>query len=410
MFSLRIALRYLFSKKTHNAVNVISLISIAGVTVATMAMVCVLSVFNGFTDLALSHLSHFDPDLKVYPAKGKTIPDGDFLAAEIAKVAGVSEAMPVIEEQAFAVFGKNQMPIAMKGVAKGYGSMMTSLHDKTIIIDGEYLERDSVADYATLSVGTAINLQASPHYCDYLAIFTPKRKGRVNAANPLSSFRSDSLVVSGVFQINQAEYDADMVIVPIENARHLLDYTTEATAIEVKTAPEENPNSVKDRLSPLLGNDFTVKNRIEQQEQSFRMIEIEKWIAFLMLAFILVIASFNIVSTLSMLVIEKRDNIQTMTALGADKKLISRIFMTEGWLISIVGGIAGVVLGSVLTLMQQYGKFIKLNGDPAAMTIDAYPVRLELVDLMMVMGVVAVIGLFTSQATRLFLKRVNIGA
>ncbi len=410
MFSLRIALRYLFSKKTHNAVNVISLISIAGVAVATMAMVCVLSVFNGFTDLALSHLSHFDPDLKVYPVKGKIITGGDSLAAKIATVNGVSEAMPVIEEQAFAVFGKNQMPITMKGVAKGYGSMMPSLHDKTIIIDGEYLERDSVADYATLSVGAAINLQASPHYYDYLAIFTPKRKGRVNTANPLSSFRSDSLVVSGVFQINQAEYDADMVIVPIETARYLLDYTTEATAIEVKTCQGENPNSVKNRLSQMLGNDFTIKNRIEQQEQSFRMIEIEKWIAFLMLAFILVIASFNIVSTLSMLVIEKRDNIQTMTALGADKKLISRIFMTEGWLISIVGGIAGVILGTILTLMQQYGKFIKLNGDPAAMTIDAYPVRLELIDLMMVIGVVAVIGLFTSQATRLFLKRVNVGA
>jgi ABC-type lipoprotein release transport system permease subunit len=221
----------------------------------------------------------------------------------------------------------------------------------------------------------------------------------------MTAFRSDSLIVAAVYQVAQAEYDTDMVILPLENVARLLDYDDEATAIEVKLKSPVNLSKVATQMQTILGDGFVVKDRLRQQEQSFRMIEIEKWITFLMLAFILIIASFNIISTLSMLVIEKSENIHTLHSLGATSTMISRIFMLEGWLISIVGGIAGIIIGVILTLAQQWGGFIKLSGDPSALSIDHYPVRLDVMDLFVVMGLVIVIGFFTAQITALFTRK-----
>lgn len=402
MVSLRIAIRYLFSKKTHNAVNVISLISLAGVAVATMAIVCVLSVFNGFSDLSAAHLSLLDPDLKITPVEGKSISQVDSVISQVSNIEGVEMAIPTIEEQALAIFGDRQMPVVIKGVPAEY-EYTSNL--KSIIIDGDFYLTDSVESYATLSVGAAIGLGATPGYYKYLGIYMPKREGRVNVANPMTAFRSDSLIIGGVYQVAQAEYDTDMVILPFENAISLLDYNNEATAIEVKVLPLADVPDVMVQLQTVLGDRFVVKDRLRQQEQSFRMIEIEKWITFLMLAFILIIASFNIISTLSMLVIEKSDNIHTLHSLGATLSEISRIFLLEGWLISIVGGIAGIMLGVILTLAQQWGGFIKLSGDPSTLSIDHYPVRLDIMDLLVVMALVAVIGLITAQITAFFTRR-----
>lgn len=402
MVSLRIAIRYLFSKKTHNAVNVISLISLAGVAVATMAIVCVLSVFNGFSDLSAAHLSLLDPDLKITPLEGKSISSVDSLIYEIEQIDGVDVAIPTIEEQALAIYGDRQMPVMIKGVPSEYEN---TTDIKSIVIDGDFCLTDSIASYATLSVGAAIGLGATPSFYRYLGIYMPKREGRVNVANPMTAFRSDSLIVAAVYQVAQAEYDTDMVILPFENAARLLDYDDEATAIEVKLKSSVNLSKVATQMQTILGDGFVVKDRLRQQEQSFRMIEIEKWITFLMLAFILIIASFNIISTLSMLVIEKSENIYTLHSLGATSTMISRIFMLEGWLISIVGGIAGIIIGVILTLAQQWGGFIKLSGDPSALSIDHYPVRLDVMDLFVVMGLVIVIGFFTAQITALFTRK-----
>lgn len=401
MVSLRIALRYLFSKKTHSVVNVISLISLAGVAVATIAIVCVLSVFNGFTDLASSHLSLLDPDLKITPQQGKVINNADSIAAVINRVDGIDISIPTIEEQALAIYGSRQMPVMIKGVPDSFGAI-TKI--QSTIIDGDFILRDSLANYATLSVGTAVNLQAFPQKHEYLGIHLPQRSGRINPANPMTAFRSDSLIVGGVFQLEQAEYDADLIIIPLENARQLLDYDSEASAIEIKLSPTASVTNTKDAIQKLIGKEYLIKDQFQQQEQSFRMIEIEKWITFLMLAFILIIASFNIISTLSLLVIEKQDNITTLHHLGATQKMISRIFMLEGWLISIIGGIAGIIIGTILTLAQQWGGFIKLNGDPSAMSIDTYPVRLDISDLILVLGLVIIIGFFTSQVTAIFTR------
>lgn len=402
MVSLRIAIRYLFSKKTHNAVNVISLISLAGVAVATMAIVCVLSVFNGFSDLSAAHLSLLDPDLKITPVEGKSISSVDSLISEIEQIDGVDVAIPTIEEQALAIYGDRQMPVMIKGVPSEYEN---TTDIKSIVIDGDFCLTDSIASYATLSVGAAIGLGATPSFYRYLGIYMPKREGRVNVANPMTAFRSDSLIVAAVYQVAQAEYDTDMVILPLENVARLLDYDDEATAIEVKLKSSANLSKVTPQMQTILGDGFVVKDRLRQQEQSFRMIEIEKWITFLMLAFILIIASFNIISTLSMLVIEKSENIHTLHSLGATSTMISRIFMLEGWLISIVGGIAGIIIGVILTLAQQWGGFIKLSGDPSALSIDHYPVRLDVMDLFVVMGLVIVIGFFTAQITALFTRK-----
>ncbi len=399
MLSLRIAIRYLFSKKTHSAVNVISLISVAGVAVATVAIVCVLSVFNGFADLASLHLSRLDPDVKVQPVSGKIIANADSLVQVINSINGVAKAVPTIEEQALAIYYSQQMPVNIKGVPTDYDGV-TDL--QSIIIDGEWIPQDSsMLSYATVSVGVALTLKAMPGYERYLGLYVPRRKGRINVANPMGAFRSDSLIVSGVYQVEQAEYDANMVIIPLANAREMLDYTTEATAIEVKVAEGFSEDDVINDVERKTGAGYLVKNRMQQQEQSFRMIEIEKWITFFLLAFILVIASFNIISTMSMLILEKEENIGTLRALGASRKMISRIFILEGWLISIVGGVVGIIIGVALSLAQQWGGFIKLGGNPAAMSIDVYPVRVAVGDVLAVFALVVIVGLISQISRRL---------
>ncbi len=362
MFTLRVALRYLFSKKTHNAVNVISTISIIGVAVATMAIVCVLSVFNGFTDLATAKISQLAPDLRVESTEGKTIASPDSLLRAIRAIEGVAAAAPTIEEHALAIYGDRQMPVLMKGVTEAFDTI-TQLRS-TIKEDGTFLLTDSgYGDFATLSVGAAIGLQAHPGVMRALTLNVPRRTGRINPANPAAAFRSDSLLVGGVFQTEQAEFDTDLVLIPLSAARQLLDYELEATAIEIKVSDGADTDRTGHRIAEALGDGFDVKNRVRQQDQSFKMIEVEKWITFFLLAFILIIASFNIISTMSMLIIEKEDNIHTMYAMGAPRKTITRIFILEGWLVSLLGGVSGIMTGVILCLAQQWGGFIKLGGN-----------------------------------------------
>lgn len=392
MVSLRIALRYLFSKKRHNAVNVISVISIAGVAVATAAIVCVLSVFNGFSDLAYSHISLIDSELKITPKKGKTLNNADSLAILIKSVPGVAQAVPTVTEQALAIYGERQQPVTIKGVPDDFNKLVDI---ENTLIDGKFLLKDSVylAGCAVMSVGSAIYLGARPGYDALLAVFVPRRQGKISQANPMASFRSDSLFVAGVYEVSQSNYDASMIIVPLETARKLLDYSSQATAVEVSVNPDCSIDKVRDDILAAAGGNYNVADRMMQQEKAFRMIKIEKWISFLMLAFILVIASFNVISTLSMLVIEKKDNMRTLSALGATSRQISSIFLWEGWLISLIGGISGIVSGIVLVLVQQYGGFIKLSADSSQLSVDIYPVRLESADIIAVTILIAITGL-----------------
>ena len=391
--SLRIALRYLFSPAGHHAVSIISRISVAGIAGATAAIVIVLSVFNGFTDLALSRLSVLDPELRIEPTIGKTINRADSLATLLRAMPEIELAEPTVEERALANYSSVQMPVRIKGVTDAY-ALVTSID--SAIIDGEFLQAAGDYPCATLSVGTAITLGARPGYTAPLHIYVPRREGRINPAAPMNAFRADTLVVSGVFEIDQPEYDADLAIIPIASARRLLNLSPhQATALELTLADGVNPSRVAERISPVIGSEYTIKTRLMQQATSYKMISIEKWLSFAMLAFILAIASFNVISTMSMLILEKRPDIATLTALGASPKLIKRIFLIESTLISSIGAVIGLIVGVILSLAQQWGGFIRLNGDPGNLSVSAYPVSVSPLDILAILILTIFTGLLT---------------
>ncbi len=398
----KIALRYLKSKKTHNAVNIISIISVLGVVVATAALVCVLSVFNGFHVLIESKLSKLDPEIAIQPAAGKVMPDGDSVVRVVRRIPGVQQAMPVVVDNALAIFADFQMPVRLKGVPDDYDKM-TAID--SIIVEGDFQLRDQVSRYAVLGAGPAMTLNARPGYLRQLQLYAPQRQGTVNINDPMNAFTNDSVFVAGVFQVQQKNYDQDLIYVPIDLARELFDYDTQATQVELKLAPGADERQVMQQASKVLGPRYTVKNRLMQQASSFKMVNMEKWITFLLLAFILVIATFNVISTLSLLIIEKDESIKTLRSLGATNKQITRIFVVEGWLIALIGAVAGVILGLALCLCQQQYGWLKLSRSADAVIVQAYPVQVMWSDVLVVFLLVAAIGLLTSLVTSLTMRR-----
>ena len=399
---LKIACRYLVSKKGHQAVNIISIVAVGGVVVATAALICVLSVFNGFRGLIMGKLAMLDPQIAITTTLGKTINDADSVIEVVSALPGVERAVPVIEDQALAIYAQLQMPVRLKGVPDDYNTM--NLMD-SVIVDGQWKLRDQVSRYAVAGAGPAVRLMVRPDFLGMVRLYAPQRQGRVNIANPMGAFRQDSLFVSGIFQLQQNSYDADLIYVPLEMARELFDYETEATQVEVKLAPGANEQEAMSAISQALGNGYQVKNRLMQQREAYRLVNIEKWMAFLLLAFILVIATFNVISTLSLLIIEKDDSIATLRALGANDRQISRIFVLQGWLITLVGAMTGVVIGLLLCLGQQRYGWLRLSGDPANMIINAYPVEVQWTDVLITFALVAAVGLLTSMVTALIMRR-----
>lgn len=391
MLPLRIALRYLFARKSHNAVNVISIVAIAGVAVATLATVCVLSVFNGFSSLALGRLSMIDPELKAVAPDGRPAEGVDSLVAAVAGIAGVEAAVPVLEAQALAIYGNSQLPINIIGVGEGFEDVSAI---DSAIIDGVFALADDYGYPAmALSVGAAIDLGVHPDPFNPVAVYAPRRVGRISQASAMNAFRADSLLVAGVWQVEQSDYDAATAILPLDRVRRLLDFPAGyATAIDIALRPGADTESLRRTITRTLPDGWQILTRAEQETESFRMIAVEKWITFLMLAFILIIASFNVVSTLSMLIIEKRDNLRTLRALGASPAMTSAIFFWEGWLISLVGGIAGIILGIILCLAQQHFGFIHLHGDPSQLSLTAYPVEVAATDIIITLILVAAVG------------------
>ncbi len=405
MLSLKIALRYLLSKKSHSAVNVISAISVAGVAIATAAIVVVLSVFNGFTDLAASQFSRIDPDLKVSPTTGKVVEQADSLARSIESLDIIAAAAPTLTERGLLVSNGEQLGVVFIGVDDNYDHVVDI---DSVITDGQFLTKSpAMPALCTASIGVAARMGLYPG-CMGVELYVPRRVGRINPANPAGAFDMLKMAISGVFQIDQMEIDADRIIVPLDSARRILDYqNAEASAIELRIANGIDADAAALQLRQHLGNEFKVETRDQQQAESFRMIAIEKWVTFVMLIFILIIATFNIISTLSLLVIEKRDNMDTLRCLGATRALVRRIFMIQGAAITAIGGFAGCLLGLVLSLAQQWGGFIKLAGDPAKMTITVYPVRVEVLDLLAVAAIIVLVALVTAQITRLFTSKIQ---
>ncbi len=400
---LKIAKRYLVSKKSHSVINIISLVSVCGIAIASMALVCVLSVFNGFQDLIASLFSTIDPQIKVTPIQGKTFDASDPAIQEMAQWPEIAQISPVIEENVLLIYGDRQVPALLKGVTNQY-EKQTRIDD--IIIDGHFLLHDTITDYATIGVGLANSLATGAGFRRPLMAYVPKRKARINMANPSSSLSSGRLFMTAVFRVNQAEYDDQLAIVPIDFARRLFDYTTEASALEITLQENANEANIMERIQGKLGDNFEVKNRMEQKEASFKMVQIEKWMSYLILGFILMIASFNAIGSLSMLIIDKKADIDTLKSLGADNRLISRIFLTEGWLISAVGAVTGIVVGILLCWGQQTFGWIKLGEMSEAFIIEAYPVSVQLLDIVAVLALVLLLGFFTAWYPVKYLKNI----
>ena len=387
--SFYIAQRYLFSKKSHNAINVISFVSVCGVAVATIALVCALSVYNGFNDLVSSLFGHFDAELKITPVKGKVFdPETEEIRAvkALPMVACYSE---VLQDNVLVRYHDRQGVAVLKGVDASY-EQLTQID--SILIDGSFKLADEVVNYANMGIGLAYALGINAGFVTPMEIYAPKRAEQVNMANPASSFHLEYAYIGSVFRTDQQLYDDSYLIVPLALARSLFDYEHEVSAIELKLHDPKQVAQTKQEMSRLLGEEFKVQDRFEQQEDSFRMMQIEKWMTFLILTFILAIALFNVVGSLSMLMIEKQADVATLRNLGADNRLIRRIFLLEGWMISAFGAGIGIVIGVSLCLLQQMFGFISLGEAAGAFVIDAYPVRVAVGDIVTILCTVLAIG------------------
>lgn len=404
--SFHIARRYLFAKKSHNAINIISMISVFGIALATAALVCVLSVFNGFTGVVSRTFSAFDPELQITPAQGKVFDPANPQIEEVKKITEIAFTSESLEENALLKNGERQEPIILKGVSKKFENLADI--DK-LIIDGRFLlredasgtaenaEPDSLAEWhidnGVVGAGLAMFLGVRANFVNPVEIYVPKRDVRVNPANPSTAFDRSSVFVSGVFALNQAKYDDQMMIVSIDLARELLRYETEVSSIDIKLKNVAEADKVQAKIKSILGDHYLVKNRFEQQEDLFRMVSIEKWVTFLILAIILVIAVFNIVGSLTILIIEKNEDIRILKNLGADNKLILKVFLFEGCLITLIGTIAGIILGLIICLLQQHFGLLQLGSTPGTFVMDAYPVVVEPLDVLLIFVTVSLISL-----------------
>lgn len=397
-----IAWRYLISKKSHSAVGAISVVSICGMAVATAAIICVLSVFNGFRQTITDRLDPLTPDIMVSPVKGKVFTGADSIASAIASKKGIAAAVPVLADNALAICEVQEMPIFLKGITGFETESYTDTAFTSAALYKSESADESDINRAFLSIGTAAGLNARPD--SRVLLFAPRREGRLNLSNPASSFIADSVITTLIFQTNRAETDQNTVLTDIELVRELLQYEDEASAIEITAAPGTDIDALTLSLKKDLGTNFTVKDRLQQQEMNFRMISIEKWITFLLLFFILVIASFNIISSLSMLVLDKEKSIGTLRAIGFSRRGIGSIFFWQSIFVTGVGGLAGIILGIVLTLIQQNFGIIHLQGDPDSLLVTAYPVQLQGGDILLTLIPLVAIGLLTAILTSSFAR------
>lgn len=385
--SYYIARRYLLGKKSQNAINIISVISVFGVTVGTMALVIVLSVFNGFDSVVKSLFGTFDPDIKISAVEGKTFVPADGINERILTLPGVEAVSEVLEENVLLLYDDKQHIGTMKGVDESFKAVSGL---DSMVYDGSMMLMQKERPYAVVGQGVAYSLRIGLNFVNPLYVYTIDRKSRFNMAQPEESIRRDFIYPSGIFAIEQ-DFDSKYVIVPIGFARELLSYADAVSFLEVKLDPGFPAGQVQEEISALMGEGFHVKNREQQNALFYRVMRSEKWAIFLILTFILVIASFNIIGSLSMLIIDKKKDIATLRNMGAGSRLIKRIFLVEGWLISISGSILGMALGTGISWIQQRFGLIKLKGS-GSFVIDAYPVKIEGVDIMLIWLTVLLIG------------------
>lgn len=386
---LKIAWRYLFAKKQYNAIHIISGISAAAIGVVTAAMICVLSVMNGFGVMVEQLFSQFDPDIRIEAVSGKSFHDEGEQFDALRQLPSVALVSQTIEETALLQFEDRQMPVRLCGVDSIFPTLT---HIQDIITDGKYEVHDGAFDRAVLGRGLAWQIGVGAHFIHPLQLYAPKRTARVNMLRPDQAFNEEICFIAGTFAVQQAQYDDEMMLVDIPLTRRLLEYgEKEVTALLIQLSPNASARQTERDIQSLLGKDYNVLNRYEQQADFFRILRVEKLLTTLLLVFILLIASFNIIGSLSMLIIDKQSDIQTLSHLGANQQTIRRVFLFEGWMISTLGAICGLVVGLIICLLQEHLGLLKL-GNGAEYVVSAYPVAVQATDLLIVTIVVLSLG------------------
>lgn len=397
MLTFRIAVRYLLAKKSHSAINAITIVAAVGVAIITAALVCVLSVYNGFESLVGKLTSRLDPELIIEAAEGKFFHDDPTVRNLIACHPGVEQLSATLTENVLIINSGRQTPARMKGV--------DSVYEKVTMIDsilwnGSYQLKSEVADFAILGIGLSQQVACRPGFLRPMTFYCPRRTGKINLLNPEDAFIEHDFFCSAQFAVQQSDYDDDLCLVDIQAARQLLQDSLLCSAYELKLRPGFSDVQVKkDLLEQISG--FRILTRNEQQADSYRIVQIEKWLTFLLILFILIIASFNLIGALSMLIIDKESDIRTLRCLGASDLMIRRIFAFEGWLVTGCGALVGIIVGVLLCFLQQHFGIVSLGDSSDIFVVDSYPVLLSWTDVvwvaLSVCGTGFLITLFTTR-------------
>ena len=390
-FPLFVARRYLFSKKSTHAINVISMISAIGVAVATMALVIVLSAFNGFHDLVATLFTRFDPQLEITPVMGKTAPADDPLLATVRQMPEVAVVTECVEDNALAVFQDKQAMVTIKGVDDNFKDLANI--QSTLYGDGEFCLHAANLNYGILGIQLAQQLGTGTLWTDPLRVYAPIKEGQIDITDPTQGFVVDSLAAPGVvFYVKQTKYDSRYILVPIAWARNLFGEQGMVSSLELRLKEGSDIGAVKKKIAATVGDKYRVRDRYEQQDDTFKIMQIEKLFAYVFLTFILVVACFNIVGSLSMLIIDKRDDVVTLRNLGASDRQIVRVFLFEGRMISVAGAVIGILIGLLLCWLQQQYGLVKLGGSDASFIVNAYPISVHYLDVFLVFLTVVAVG------------------
>lgn len=390
-FPFFIARRYLFSRKKTHAINVISLISVIGVAVATAALVIVMSVFNGFQDLVAGFFTNFDPQLKVVPVMGKTVPADDPILTEIRLLPEVEVATETLQDMGLAVYNGRQAMVNVKGVDDNFAEL--TCITEILYGDGQFELHTANLDYGTPGIRLAQTLGTGAKWNGYLKVYAPRREGQLDLSNPQDGFVVDSLISGGVvFCVNQSKYDKDYILTSIGFARRLFGQQGCLSALELRLKPGSDFEAVKDKMQDIAGTKYKVEDRYEQQSDTFKIMQIEKLMAYLFLTFILVVACFNIIGSLSMLIIDKKNDVVTLRNLGATDKDITHVFLFEGRMITFIGAAVGILVGLLLCLLQQQFGLVRMGDADGNYIVNAYPVSVHYVDVLLVFVTVIVTG------------------
>lgn len=388
-----IALRYLFSKKSQNAINIISMISVLGVVVSTAALVCVMSVFNGFVSVIEDSFAAFDAELQITATEGKVF-DCEDVKDFVENNDNIEKYSYVLEDNALIAYHDNQTPFTLKGVDNNYHQVFEL---DSLMVDGRFRLYDFDFDVSVVGLGLASKLNLGVDYINGLTIYVPQREGKINIARPDAAFKKGELFVCGIFASHQPEIDDNTLIVPLEFAQKMYDYDSlTVSSIDIKLNNPKLLAKTQKELRQKIGNRFIIKNRTEQQEDYFKIIKIERMLIIIILSFMVFIAICNIISSISILLIEKKDDIDILGNLGMNVRQTSAVFVAEGWLMSIIGVMVGLILGTILCMLQHQFGFIKMG---ESSYIDNYPVVIKALDILLIFITVVLIGLATAATT-----------